>query len=293
MDILNSTLTFSFVVIFANRIMEALRYISSVLVFYSLLLIRCHCLNLKLFNSSKIQIEDQWQVAAATWYGPQDGAGSDGGACGYTESVENPPLSKMVSAGGPSLFRGGSGCGACYQVKCTENAACSRNPVSVMISDECPNCYLRSVHFDLSGTAFGSMATPGQANNLRNVGQLNILYRRVACSFQNSITFTIDNGATQYYFAIEIEYENGDADLVDIKLKQANSNTWLPMRRSWGARWALNLGVQLQAPFSFQLTELGNNYSECIMADNVIPREWQPGQVYRSAVNFSGKSKKC
>jgi len=50
--------------------------------------------------------------------------------------------------------------------------------VRVMITDECPGCFLGSVHFDLSGTAFGSMATPGKAKNLRNVGTLQILYKR-------------------------------------------------------------------------------------------------------------------
>ncbi|TKY63654.1 putative expansin-B2 [Spatholobus suberectus] len=266
--------------------MQVLRYTSFVVVFYSLLLNPCHCLNLKLLNVSKIQNEDHWQIAAATWYGPPNGGGSDGGACGYVDSVEKPPFSKMVSAGGPSLFNGGRGCGACYEVKCTENAACSGRPLRVTITDECPGCTLRSVHFDLSGTAFGSMATPGQANNLRNAGQINIQFRRVACSFGKSIAFIIDGGANPYYFATEIEYESGDGDLVDIELKQANSNTWLPMQRSWGARWALNLGLPLQAPFSLKLTEDGKNNIKSIVADSVIPHDWQPGRVYRSVINF-------
>ncbi|RDY06875.1 putative expansin-B2, partial [Mucuna pruriens] len=286
--------------------MQVLRHIMYfVVVFYFLFLNPCHCFNLKLLNVSKIQNKDQWQIAAATWFGAPNGGGSNGGACGYVDSVEKPPLSKMVSAGGPSLFNGGRGCGACYEpemecrfniislrnvtdvyVKCTENAACSGKPVSVMISDECAGCTLRSVHFDLSGTAFGSMAAPNLADNLRNAGKLNILYRRVACSFGKSIAFIIDDGANPYYFATEIEYENGDGDLVDIELKQANSDTWHSMQRSWGARWALNLGLRLQAPFSIKLTENGKNSNKTIVADAVIPRAWQPGQVYRSLINF-------
>ncbi|WJX43349.1 expansin [Trifolium repens] len=256
----------------------------SFVILYSLMLTPCYGLNPKLFNVSQIQSDNnEWQMAIATWYGPPDGAGSDGGACGYVDSVENPPLNKMISAGGPSLFDGGKGCGACYEVKCNENSACSGNAMTVMITDNCPEC-VESAHFDLSGTAFGSIAKQGQAQNLRNAGKINIQYRRVACSFGKSIVFRVDSGSNPYYFATEIEYENGDGDIVDVELSQ--SNTWLPMQRSWGARWALNKGSILQAPFSIKLTESGNGIDKTIVAYNVIPQNWQPGQVYRSVVNF-------
>ncbi|KAH7863957.1 hypothetical protein Vadar_023994 [Vaccinium darrowii] len=246
----------------------------------------CSCFNPKLLNVSRLQSYNSgWTSAVATWYGSANSDGTNGGACGYQSAVGQPPYSDLVSAGGPSLFDSGLGCGACYQVKCTVNAACSGNPVTVTLADSCPGCTDAAFHFDLSGTAFGAMAISGLATQLLDAGTFPILFQRVLCNYPGfSVTFVVDSGSNSYYFAVVIEFQDGDGNLSAVALQQANSNTWTSMQHSWGAVWELDTGAYLQAPFSIQLT---GDSGSTLVASNVIPVGWQPGQTYQSTVNFN------
>ncbi|CAA0317589.1 unnamed protein product [Arabidopsis thaliana] len=252
-----------------------------------LLLNSTHCFSPKKFNISAATTSDSdWSIAGSTWYGSPTGYGSDGGACGYGNAVAQPPFSKMVSAGGPSLFKSGKGCGACYQIKCTSKSACSKNTVTVVITDECPGCVKESVHFDLSGTAFGAMAISGQDSQLRNVGELQILYRKVECNhIGKTVTFQVDKGSNANSFAVLVEYVNGDGEIGRVELKQAlDSDKWLSMSQSWGAVWKLDVSSPLRAPLSLRVTSLESG--KTVVASNVIPANWQPGATYKSNVNF-------
>ncbi|XP_031114237.1 putative expansin-B2 [Ipomoea triloba] len=250
------------------------------LVILSVFSVSCSSSNLKLFNLSKLESDNRWSPAGATWYGPPNGAGSNGGACGYGSTVEQPPFSSFVSAGGPSLFKSGKGCGACYEVKCTANKACSGKPIRVVITDECPGCVKESTHFDLSVTAFGAMAVSGKSNQLRAAGELKIQYKRAECHHRGkTLTFRVDPGSNPFYFAAVIQYAQGDGNIVAVQLKQGNSGVWTDMKQSWGAMWKLNSRSRLNAPFSLKVT---GDSGKSVVAGNVIPAGWRPGGTYRS-----------
>ncbi|GJN05396.1 hypothetical protein PR202_ga23017 [Eleusine coracana subsp. coracana] len=211
-------------------------------------------------------------------------------ACGYQNAVDQPPLSSMIAAGNPSIFEGGKGCGSCYQVKCSGHASCSRSPVTVVLTDLCPAgaCLAEPVHLDLSGTAFGAMANPGQADQLRAAGRLPQELGTVPCKWQAvDVAFKVDGGSNPFYLALLIEYESGDGDLRSVELMQtgATSGGWAPMQQSWGAVWRYGSsgGAALQASFSVRLT---TGSGKTLVATNVIPAGWKPGDTYRSVVNY-------
>ena len=65
------------------------------------------------------------------------------------------------------------------QIRCTNHAACSGNPETVIITDM--NYYpVAKYHFDLSGTAFGAMAKYGLNDKLRHAGIIDMQFRRYA-----------------------------------------------------------------------------------------------------------------
>ncbi|KAI3752749.1 hypothetical protein L2E82_24786 [Cichorium intybus] len=222
--------------------------------------------------------------ALATWYGDRDGAGS-GGACGWANDVKSPPFSAMIAAGNANLFLKGKGCGTCYQVLCTREPYCSKNPITVTITDECPGaCNNVPFHFDLSGTAFGAMSSPGQADDLRNLGVVNIQYRRVACNYGSTkIAFKIDPMVNPYWFALAVEFCDGDGGLDGIEVAPNGTQEFRSLENIWGAVWAANVDPSFRGPFSFKLTSRKN---EAVVALKAVPYGFEPGQTYYSHINF-------
>ncbi|MQL88635.1 hypothetical protein Taro_021196 [Colocasia esculenta] len=229
-----------------------------------------------------------WHPATATWYGSAEGDGSDGGACGYGTLVDVRPLRARVGAVSPVLFKDGEGCGACYKVKCVmDQHVCSRRPVTIIVTDECPGGYCANgrTHFDLSGAAFGRMAVSGYGSELRNRGEIPVFFRRTPCKYRGkNIAFRVNEGSTEYWLSLLVEFEGGDGDVGSMHIKQSGAEEWLEMKHLWGANWAF-IGGPLRGPFSVKLTSLSTQ--QTLSARDVIPRSWSPKATYTSRLNFN------
>ncbi|CAN6290975.1 unnamed protein product [Urochloa humidicola] len=228
----------------------------------------------------------QWGKAKATWYGQPNGAGpsDNGGACGFKHTNQYPFLS-MTSCGNQALFRDGKGCGSCYKIRCS-HPACSGRPETVVITDMNYSPVAGSrFHFDLSGTALGKLAKPGRAADLRRAGIIGLDFARVPCDFPGlKVGFHVEEGSTQVYFAVLVEYENGDGDVVQVDLMESGGRRWAAMRESWGSVWRLDSNHRLQPPFSIRLR---SDSGKTLVATDVIPTNWRPNTFYRSFVQYS------
>ncbi|XP_048422435.1 expansin-B3-like [Pyrus x bretschneideri] len=228
----------------------------------------------------------RWLPATATWYGSPEGDGSDGGACGYGSMVDVKPYRARVGAVSPVLFKSGEGCGACYKVKCLDQSICSRRAVTIIVTDECPGGYCSNgrTHFDLSGAAFGRMAVAGNGGLLRNRGELSVLYRRTPCKYPGKqIAFHVNEGSTNYWLSLLVEFEDGDGDVGSMHIRPASSSEWIEMSHVWGANWCIN-GGPLNGPFSVKITTLST--AKTLSARDVIPSNWSPKATYTSRLNF-------
>uniref|UniRef100_A0ACD5Z2J6 Uncharacterized protein n=1 Tax=Avena sativa TaxID=4498 RepID=A0ACD5Z2J6_AVESA len=237
--------------------------------------------------AQKLVVDPQWHQATATWYGSADGDGSDGGACGYGSLVDVVPMKARVGAVSPVLFKSGEGCGACYKVRCLDRGICSRRAVTVIVTDECPGGYCSSgrTHFDLSGAAFGRLAVAGHGGQLRDRGEISVVFRRTPCKYRGkNIAFRVVEGSTSFWLSLLVEFEDGDGDIGSMQLKQANSALWQDMKHIWGATWSLTPGP-LVGPFSVRLTTLTAKKS--LSAQDVIPKNWTPKATYTSRLNFT------
>ncbi|KAF8662452.1 hypothetical protein HU200_056038 [Digitaria exilis] len=89
-------------------------------------------------------------------------------------------------------------------------------------------------YFDLSGTAFGSMARPGLDEHLRHRGIIDLHFRRVPCKYGvgQKIVFHVEAVSNPFYLAVLVKFVAMDGNIVQMELKEMAWPWWQPMRHS-------------------------------------------------------------
>ncbi|XP_077242938.1 expansin-like B1 [Tasmannia lanceolata] len=220
----------------------------------------------------------------AAYYPNSDEAGTDTGACGFGA------FGAKVNGGDVSaasdLYRDGIGCGACYQVRCTNSNYCSDKGVTVVITDHGSS---DNTDFILSRRAFSKLAqTTDLAPSLLNLGVVGIEYRRVSCSFPSkNIMFKIDE-ASNYpnYLAFVIWYQQGKRDVIAVQLCETQNQACKLLDRSHGAVWAVVMPPS--GPLSIRMLLSGGEDGDetWVVPTNDIPQDWKAGDVYDSGIQL-------
>ncbi|CAL0331191.1 unnamed protein product [Lupinus luteus] len=224
---------------------------------------------------------DCFVQSRAAYYPNSEVNGTDVGACGFGS------FGATINGGDVSaasdLYRDGVGCGACYQVRCTNFAYCSDNGVTVVITDQGSG---DNTDFILSKRAFGGMAqTQDKATSLLALGVTDIEYRRVSCSYPNkNITVKIDESSSNPHFlAFVIWFQQGKRDITAVQLCETENFMCKLLDRSHGAVWTSTSPPN--GPLSLRMLFSEEEGQETwIVPVNNIPQDWIAGQTYDSGV---------
>ncbi|XAR54894.1 hypothetical protein NMG60_11030224 [Bertholletia excelsa] len=222
--------------------------------------------------------QDSYVSSRATYYGSPDCLGTPTGACGFGEYGRT--VNDGSVTGVSRLYRNGTGCGACYQVRCKIPQLCIDDGVKVVVTDYGEG---DKTDFILSTRAYARLARPNAAIDLFAYGVVDVEYQRIPCQYPgyNLMVKVHDHSKYPEYLAIVILYQSGQSDITAAEVYQADWQQWRCMRKAFGAVWdmpnppagALNMRVQVSG-------------SGWVQLNGVVPSDWKAGAVYETAIQL-------
>ncbi|CAH2041506.1 unnamed protein product [Thlaspi arvense] len=219
----------------------------------------------------------------ATFYNTSDGLGTPTGACGYLEYGRTINYAKVTGVSS-ALYRGGLGCGACYQVRCKLPSLCTTSGVTVVVTDYGEG---DRTDFILSNRGYTGMARAGAVNKLVSYGVVPVEYQRVSCQYpgNNIKVKVLESSRFPDYLALTFLYVGGKNDITDVQVWQPHSHQWTGMRRSYGAVW--DLPNPPTGPITIRIYVTGSAGNEWVKLNGVIPRRWRVGAAYDTGLQLS------
>ncbi|KAL3817972.1 hypothetical protein ACJIZ3_003877 [Penstemon smallii] len=227
--------------------------------------------------------EDGFIYSRATFYGSPECLGSPRGACGYGEygrTVNNGEVS-----GVSRLYRNGSGCGACYQVRCTIPTHCSEQGTKLVVTDFGVGDH---TDFVLSLGAYSNLARPNMAAELYAYGVVGIEYRQIPCQYASNLVLKVhDRSKFPSYFAVVPLYQGGVYDITAVEVWLEDCKEWRGMRRPFGAVFDMENPPIGALNLRLQVTSYTSGDVKLVQLPTLIPADWKAGVAYDTALQLN------
>eukprot|EP00253_Pinus_taeda_P005837 PITA_05837 len=225
---------------------------------------------------------EPYVTSRAAYYRSADGLGTEGGACGYGFFGRN--LNRGDVAAVAQLYRNGTGCGACYKVRCTNKDLCRSEGVKIVVTDYGQG---DRTDFIMSLHGYSKLGRPDKANQLISLGVVDIEYKRIPCQYEGyNLMFKIDSSSNfPEYLALIFWYQAGQKDVLAIQVRQEESYDWKAMYRSHGAVW--DVVTPPRGALSLRFLVSDGKREEWVSSAHVIPANWKAGAIYDSGIQLN------
>ncbi|KAL3497579.1 hypothetical protein ACH5RR_040311 [Cinchona calisaya] len=223
----------------------------------------------------------EYYASRATYYGSPDCLGTPTGACGFGEYGKT--VNDGQVSGVSKLYRGGSGCGACYQVRCKIPEHCTEEGTKVVVTDYGEG---DRTDFVLSTAAYGKLARPYMAEKLFAYGVVDVEFKRIACQYNYNLVFKVlPHSKYPSYLALVPLYQSGTYDIAAMEIWQDDRKEWRPMRRAYGTVFDITDAPLGAITLRYQAVYGYGDYKYWVMLNNVLPSDWQVGYTYDTGIS--------